>query len=228
MKKIRSSNYTLLLAVVLHTGVAKTQNIMYMDIDPDKMITGTDAYALRLDKEPDSVVYGENGSFVVWDYDPGILLVTYTDCQVQMDGTYPAALTTNDSIGGTGIWSNANYAQLYSGGVGHWSNAIDKYMGIRFKTGGSQWFYGWVRMDVSATGSSVTIKDYAFNNLPSEAIKAGQKADFTGISQVVSDPDIRISAMGNVINVNGAANSSVVISDLSGRMLKKTKILHIS
>jgi hypothetical protein len=51
--------------------------------------------------------------------------------------------------------------------------------------------YGWVNMEVSADGTTVTVYDWAFNSQPQGQIKAGQ-TDNTGIG-VFQGNNIRVS-----------------------------------
>ena len=58
---------------------------------------------------------------------------------------------------------------------GNWPNLSEKYLGLKF-TFGVNTYYGWVRMqiDVTSSSASCTIKDYAYNSIPNQPIRAGE------------------------------------------------------
>lgn len=95
---------------------------------------------------------------------------------------YPFALSAGDPISsGQTSWFDAsastgtlNFVSCYFGSGGsNWCGVTDKFLGLRFQLAGNT-HYGWARLDVSASGDSFTIKDYAYNTTPGEAINAGQ------------------------------------------------------
>jgi len=49
----------------------------------------------------------------------------------------------------------------------------DQYMAVRFNLGGTDIYYGWVRVNINTNGD-VTYKDYAYNSVAGQAITAGQ------------------------------------------------------
>lgn len=208
--------------IVIFVNTICVGQIQYYDIDPDKLVQKNDAFALHLAKHKDSVVYGEDGSLVIWNYDPGILLVTYSDCEVQTDGGFPSLLDSNDKIDSSSTWGSAQYSPLYDGNLGHWMNAIDKYMAIRIKQAG-KWHYGWVRLDVNATGDGASVKDYALHLTENASIKAGQKST-VGIKNV-SVNDISISITNGIASVNNIKDRCfIVVSDMSGRVINRADV----
>lgn len=94
---------------------------------------------------------------------------------------YPFALDAGNTVssgqttwfGGTNV-GTLNFVSCYFGsGSSNWCGQTDKYLGLRFQIAG-QTHYGWARLDVSASGDAFTVKDYAYNSVPGEAINAGQ------------------------------------------------------
>jgi hypothetical protein len=57
--------------------------------------------------------------------------------------------------------------------TGHWAGAADKYLALKLIVGPNT-YYGWARLDFTATASSFTIKDYAHESTPNKCIQAGQ------------------------------------------------------
>ena len=97
--------------------------------------------------------------------------------------TYPSAMNFNDGIlAGLPLSASGHLryvrttAQRCSGStLGVWPNSIDRYLGLKLIVGANT-YYGWVRMQVNVTGSaaSCTIKDYAYNSIPNQPIRAGE------------------------------------------------------
>jgi len=69
---------------------------------------------------------------------------------------------------------------------GNWSDTADRYLGLKL-TNGTDTFYGWARLSVSAAG--FTVKDYAYNSMPNDSIYAGQTNNvFAAISSITTPP----------------------------------------
>jgi hypothetical protein len=100
----------------------------------------------------------------------------------------PYALTASTLICDSLIaWYGANQpGTMVSGNeLGYWLNATDLYLALKLQVD-AETYYGWARLDVDASSSSFTIKDYAYNSNPSECIEAGQT--FVGIAEIESTP----------------------------------------
>ncbi|WP_430467444.1 T9SS type A sorting domain-containing protein [Winogradskyella ouciana] len=182
MKKITSKKllkYSALSAAI--AGIADVNGqIVYTDIAD---FTGGGAVDYNLDLNNDSTI-----DFIVnaSSYNSSIFAVFLNSSSLstnsflgsQPNYTYPFAMNAGDAIssGQTG-WYNIgtlNYVSCYNGtGSSNWCGVSDKFIGLRFDIGGNT-HYGWARLDVSASGDSFTVKDYAYNSTPGEAINAGQ------------------------------------------------------
>ena len=51
----------------------------------------------------------------------------------------------------------------------------DKYIGVRLKLSDNKVHYGWMLLNFSANGKTVTVIEYAYNKVANASIKAGQK-----------------------------------------------------
>lgn len=190
MKKTTSKNFNKRLAsygalAVAIAGVADASGqIQYTDVDPDEVLTGT---RFMLDLNGDATVDYEisnDGEFS--GATPGTTARVYTSNSSSILGmnaggnyNYPFALSEGAAIdGGESTWiTNSNYQTLNWMGCAYtnsqWCDGqVDKYLGLRITVGSDQ-HYGWVRMDIPADASSITIKDYAINLTPNEGITAG-------------------------------------------------------
>lgn len=88
----------------------------------------------------------------------------------------PWALAASSSIcDSLATWYDASNPGTLGLGtsVGYWPGATDKYLGLKLIVG-TNTYYGWVRLDVFATATSFTVKDYAYESTPNACIEAGQ------------------------------------------------------
>ena len=70
-------------------------------------------------------------------------------------------------LGISGLYYNQNYT------VGQFFGQ-DKYVGLRIPVAGNL-HYAWLRLSLSADGTAVTVKEYAFRETPNTPINAGDK-----------------------------------------------------
>jgi len=79
--------------------------------------------------------------------------------------------------GGLGQWVclPANMNGAWVGGA---SLDSPMFLGLQFDIAGTT-FYGWARLSIPANGTSFTLKDYAYNSVPDEAILAGDMGSIT-------------------------------------------------
>jgi hypothetical protein len=187
----------ILVLIILSSFSVKAQ-IYYQDILPDLTLNSWGVKNIHIDSSVNAnLLYGTPGILSIWregSFGP-VEINAFSDCEVLMNGNYPAALNQNQLISLAGTWIQPNYAILSNGVHGNWTGVTDKYLGIRIKNG-TQWLYGWIRLDVNALGSSVTIKDYACNRTADESINAGQ-TNTTVIDDCSAIPTKNISAFPN-------------------------------
>ncbi len=94
-----------------------------------------------------------------------------------VSGTYlPWALSTSNSIcDSLATWYEANNPGTMAWGtsLGNWVAVTDKYLALKLIVG-TNTYYGWARLDLAASSTSFTIKDYAYESTPNACIQAGQ------------------------------------------------------
>lgn len=149
--------------------------IFYQDISPDVILDSWNAKNIHIDSLSTSALsYGGAGILTIWnDFGTQIDINAFSNCEVIMNGTYPASIDYDQEISSSAIWAKPEYSILNDGSHGNWIGVTDKYLGVRVKNG-THWLYGWIRMDVNTSGTSVTIKDYSCNRTPDASILAGQ------------------------------------------------------
>ncbi|SDI37941.1 T9SS type A sorting domain-containing protein [Winogradskyella thalassocola] len=229
MKKITSKNLSkklanygaLSLAIGGLTDVSG--QIIYTDVDPDFTGGVTINYGLDLDNDGTvdfNILAGatySSGNFVQIS---NASISSNSILGSQPSFVYPFALDNGAAISSaqTSFYSvgTLNYGSCY-GGVGgsNWCGVTDKYLGLRFQIAGNT-HYGWAKLDVSASGDSFTVKEYAYNATAGEAIQAGQtlSVDQFAITKV------RIVGLDNSIGLyNLPENTNYNVYDISGKSI---------
>ncbi|WP_299226992.1 T9SS type A sorting domain-containing protein [uncultured Psychroserpens sp.] len=209
------------LSVAL-AGVSEASGqIIYTDVDPD-ITEGNAASATFIDLNNDGT-----DDFGIGTIDApavGFNGINPTDSWLGSAGTYlyPFALNAGDPISsgqttwyGSGAVGTLNYTSCYNGiGGSNWCGVTDKYLGLRFNIG-LDTHYGWARLDVSASGDSMTLKDFAYNSTPGEAINAGQ----TSLSvEEFSADRIKIVSLNKSIGLYNIPEATAYrLLDMSGK-----------
>jgi hypothetical protein len=202
MKKITSKNLPDKLARygALSLAIAGISNasgqIVYTDI-PDETLAPGEGYVLDLDG--DGVddfslnVYNGTAPFGVAVIFPGTSSVYNTNGIVGILSagyTYPSNLTSGAIIDGNSPivngergdlnWNSCNYPNSnFCGGV------TDGYIGLQFMVSGNT-HYGWVRIDLTADATSMTVKDFAYQSTPNAGIKAGNDGSLSTDNQTIA------------------------------------------
>lgn len=113
------------------------------------------------------------------------------------------------------------YSLPYLGG--EFLGSTDKYLGVKF-TAGATTHYGWVRLDVAADASTITIKDYAYNQFPDGEILAGQMVGLENIS-VEEKVTVKTTLNEAIINVTpDLIGGKVNLYNMSGQLVASTSI----
>lgn len=173
-----------------------SSNIVYTDVNPDSVIRINNSY-YDLDLNNDGV---NDFKFRVYTYKSRC---TPTECgsglinsvsasisngsinQIELDGLYPASLDSSAKINVNKTWSTPTgfltlrWVKYCCGHFykGNWAEPeVFKYLGLKLIVG-SKTYYGWIRLRVVANGpgTSVTIKDFAYNRISNQQIRAGQR-----------------------------------------------------
>jgi len=106
--------------------------------------------------------------------------------------------------------------------VGQWNNLANKYIGLRFFGGDGYYHYGWIRLDVSKSPASISVKDYGYETQSEVAIRAGD-AGSVGVPTVDTSPFFNIFCDAGVVNIfvnDGNFDHSIVaITNALGQTL---------
>lgn len=230
MKIILLLFFVLLLAVNL-----PAQKIIYTNVSPDRYVGAGDSFLLDINNDSyDDFKIFQYSSTVTPIYDMvGIRPKWYN--QVLGDPAasyfYPKALRWGDSINGNlttwrgdiGYGMSMNY-QTSSTDYGNWQGGVTNYyLGLRISFS-SRWYYGWVRLDVAADGKSFVVKDYAYDTISYQGLKAAEglpssiKPDnsLQNITVFVNEGDLLIDS-----RKAGIEHFDFEILNLYGQVLKK-------
>jgi len=146
-----------------------------------------------------------------------------------VNGTYLSwALATSSAIcPSLATWYNSSNPGTLGLGVstGYWPGVTDKYLALKLVVG-TNTYYGWARIDVIATSSSFTLKDYAYQSTPNTCIQAGQntlgnndnltKNNFS----VFPNPFISTTTIQTVDNLK---NATLTLYNSHGQTVKQVK-----
>ena len=109
---------------------------------------------------------------------------------------------------------------------GYWGGVTDHYIGFQFSPDGAEIHYGWVRCDVAEDGTSLTIKDYAYNATPDEGVFAGQGSPL-GITSVNNSNEFGIFGFEGVANIlikdGKYDNTSITVINTMGQKVVDQK-----
>ncbi len=187
--------YSVAAGMTLSLGSRAHAEIQYTNIDPDMMINQAENQATRdflLDLNNDgtpefkifqafSTTYTFSFNYYFYSYNSVLQQATNNGLSVMREtaeNAYVAALDSNALISADQNF-NANkvigvfsYYDTHADGM--WANAGQKFMGVKFKIG-ENIHYGWVRLSVAPLCESFIVYDYAYEDEPGKAIRAGQK-----------------------------------------------------
>jgi hypothetical protein len=223
-------------SLVAFAGTAGAQ-IVYTDVNPDETYNEDDMYMLNVDNDGtddfmliqfDTLI--QYGSFS-FPAEGVVILTAGSNAAINTSGgqiNYLTALNLNDPIDNLQTFSQSTASSpLIAGGyvnfgiggygIGPWIDAADHYMGLTFLAG-SNFHYGWCRMNVAADGLSFIIKDYAYESTPQTGLLAGQTVN--SVSDLVAD-GVSFQVINNTVQLDllntQFTNGNVSVINVSGQ-----------
>lgn len=167
-----TANFWLLLMLVCNTNLYA--QIVYTDI-PDVTPNATFPLDLNNDSIVDFMLHFGGSGGAIGAYCTPQNNNAYSGNTVNGD-YFPWALAASTTICDTlATWYNVNFPGTMGLGTstGYWPGQTDKYLALQLIVG-TNTYYGWVRLDVYATSSSFTVKDYAYESTPNACIVTGE------------------------------------------------------
>ncbi|HRZ76874.1 MAG TPA: T9SS type A sorting domain-containing protein [Bacteroidales bacterium] len=130
------------------------------------------------------------------------------------------------TLAGLGIYTSSGNI-YYSGYYGNWFGATNKYLGLRVRIG-TDWHYGWVRMDVGSTADFLTIKDFAFESVPNTAILAGDMGTTTGFNLAGLIGETGLCCTENILQVDTREHqlrgAVVEVHSINGQLVRQAVV----
>ena len=246
LNKTKLSSYTAFAGVIV-AGSAANAQVTYTDVNPDVVADSLNPYAIDFnnDATPDLefgvqhisgsfTSSGQNftyeGAFAYGFLPAGFTVANPAD-------TTTAVLDCGVAVAQSTLFSGSNEAVLgyaaiiqpinYPVSIGPWLGQTDKYLGFKF-TVATGTHYGWARLDVAANAETITVKEYAFNATPGEAINTCQTAGIEDVSvenkvtikTTLNDATINVTPdlIGgtiNLVSMTGQVVKTIVISDVN-------------
>lgn len=215
--------------------------VQYTDFEPDLFLQGHKQF-LKVDIDgdgtddfvfvaEDTLVTAVNGGYAVARLRAG----GYYNINNRVLGDapnnygYASQLEFGDPIGPDANFVNAGSMALVVDGTSPFNEpwnggAFDGFLGFYFTKNDTARHYGWMRIDVSADGKSLRVKDAAYSTIPDTAISAG-------LNQLQTDENILqdlVHLKGNQLQLNAYkdwAGAEVYLFDLSGKLIFKEVFL---
>lgn len=234
------------LAFGIVGATAASAQVVYTDVNPDLVLTsgGTPQGTVDLNNDTNvELAFGVVSTVGATGTYSGI---NYTGTQyagavvgtsgkswmaVSSSSMEPTALAAGAQIGSSASFSSgqgtmgvagqvefgAPYSITYPISAGEFIGT-EGYLGARFDVSGST-HYGWVRVEVSADGKTVTIKDYAYESTAGTAINAGDigGGGTAGINDISSEVVIRTVNNNLRVELDNASNADVSVTNLAGQ-----------
>ena len=162
------------ILILFFNNIGLYSQIIYTDI-PDTTPNATYSLDLNNDTVVDFIIQHVESAGIV-----GIVCYPQNNNAYSgnfVDGTYlPWALATSNTICvSLATWYDSNTPGIMALGAnqGYWAGETDKYLALKLIEETNTYF-GWARIDLQATSSSFTIKDYAYESTPNTCILSGQ------------------------------------------------------
>jgi hypothetical protein len=223
-------SYSFLAGTLITTVNAAKAQTVYTDIIPDSTVN-TDGGTFNLDLNNDGTfdftffeTHNPGGSSTSSYTKTGISPLGSNAIAGSVSGAYiyPFAMNSGDTVKASLTWNIGSNQSMgsYWGGVapyGNWLGLNDKYVGLKLDVAGNI-YYGWARLDVDATGSAFTIKDYAYMNSIDQEIVIG--ATSVGINnQQLEETTIYNDNREIYIRSESKSDGLITITNMAGQQV---------
>jgi hypothetical protein len=201
--------------------------IIYTDITPDATPNASYYLDLNNDAIVDFLIYYGGGAGIA-----GVMCAPYNDNAYAgefIGGAYfPWAFSASKSICDTLVtWFDSSKPGTLAMGTntGYWPGASNRYLALKLIVG-TDTYYGWARLDLLATSSSFTIKDYAYQSTPNACIQTGQS--ISGINESMDKQTFSIfpnpfTSSTTIKSMGNLKNASLTIYDAYGQDVKEVE-----
>ena len=243
----RLKKYAALATGITAVSGATNAQVQYTDINPDYLVSGNgSSYALDLNN--DNVVDFE---FVTISSSTSITYSNFPiNVQFDLGLVYPAASSnswmansnsSDTTIANIPAGSSIAPSNLFSGGsavLGGMINfgilgsypygnflAQEGFLGVKFQASGNT-HYGWIRVEVTADGKTLSVKDYAYDATPNTAIVAGETGSGpVGVEHI--ENSVKIQNINNQLMIelnNELTNCIATVTSITGQQVVSQSI----
>ncbi len=199
-----------LYSQIIYTDILDaTPNATYaLDLNNDTIVD----FLIQFDSSNKVICIPQNNNAYLGNYVGGVHL--------------PWALSASNSICDTlTTWYDSKNPGTMAWGtsIGYWVGAVNKYLALKLIVG-TNTYYGWARIDLLATSTSFTIKDYAYESTPNTCIHAGQtilginEDSNKNIYSIFPNPLISSTTIQTIANLK---NATLTIYNSFGQTLKQ-------
>jgi hypothetical protein len=178
----------LLLMIVLALNIKLKAEIIYTDIEPDKVLFSTLTTPMYYDLDIDA-----NGAvdFCIAHHETIQFFSAYNGSMAlsrtnPYDYSEPSVIEMDDSINVNSKDWISNYGSINL--TERWDGQSNKYIGLKFKQG-AEWHYGWLEISIPNDHHNCIVHGFAYNSVPNEGIKAGETSS-TSIKSESFDTEI--------------------------------------
>ena len=220
--------FSAFIVTAMMFSVSVNAQIVYTDVNPDSVISAGSAwdtiyYNIDLNSDGISdVTFSQTHRYTahLCSFDVDLVsIMPATNNNVTGSGT------TFDSSASWGAGGALAYTQegMLCNPVQHaWVNSNGGYEGVKLKIG-NQYHYGWIKISVPGFGSSLTVKEFAYNTIPNQPILAGQTIT-TGLTEnsFASSINLFPNPASNHLTIALGSNNKkveVTITDITGKII---------
>ncbi|MBP9083558.1 MAG: T9SS type A sorting domain-containing protein [Bacteroidia bacterium] len=214
MKQLLQTKLSTLIILAMLFSASANAQIIYTDVNPDSTITClgsacTKSYNVDLNNDgvsDYSISSVRNGNIcqhggLVYRSSVSVSALNTNAVVAVTSTTYPLAMSFNNvissglSLSASGFVFNKYWGNCGTGTLNLWPNSVDRYLGLKLIVG-TNTYYGWARMQVVfGSQPTFTIKDYAYNTIPNQPIRAGETSCAT--------PTVYLTQSGSLTFCNG-------------------------
>ncbi len=193
-KKLLS--YSALTGAFLASAASSDAQVVYTDVNPDAIIQGG-ILVVDLDNDAVGDVTLAQGTGSTATFEVGYAVAGQEANALMGTGAgnqyvYPSRLAAGALINSAGPWLHfstrptnwplESFIWHYATGAsnGNWAGGQTGYLGIRFMIGTAV-HYGWLELEGATGGTMLTLKGYAYEQIPDSGILAGDTATITAV-----------------------------------------------
>jgi len=231
-------NYSAMSAAIL--GAADvTGQIVYTDVDPDEVIELGGSFNVDLngdgigDFNPQVFDAAGGAGAVIFPTSSGSNANQGSNGNGFVGVTAGAYEYPSNLSAGALINEDANFITDARGDLNFYScsftnsqfcdGTVDGFLGVSFELDGNT-HYGWIRVDVGASGTPITVKDFAFNATPDTAIAAGEQ-NTAGVEDQAFEGFTHFVDGNNNLNLSArTAIESVTLHNVLGQQVISQKL----